>query len=572
MYRRPTNEQWLMYIFYSGIEVAGGFQRIPNRRVIPDYFDIIKEPTAFSTIRGRIQKRVYNDFSQFVRDVALICHNAQVYNRPSAPIFQYAVKLREIFKDKLIQLVNDGSIQPKEVDLPYLGEIPDFSPSPPAEEDDGEEDDEDDDDEDEDEELDDDDDVDSETGRRRRKGGAAARQNAKKNAGAMSSMMYTATEGRINNIIAGLQKAEDEDGDPLLDPFDTLPDRELLPDYYEEIKNPIAVDIIKRKSRRKIYLTIDDAAGDFELMFNNAKHYNQDGSEIFVAAVKLQNLMRRLVAQERQKPDDAFRDEHKRLAVPGVQHLGQVWRAGDWVLLRNANDPSKPIVAQIFRMWLDEYNRAWVNACWYYRPEQTVHRFDKHFYENEVVKTEQYRDHPFEDVLDRTFVMYTEQYSRGRPRGYPPNKTLYVCESRYSEDTFRFSKIVKWEPCVPEEVRGLDILMDAYPAPRRFPKYPSPIKHLLSTSASESDALPKPTWGNPNAPPIVGAVHRRPRLANVSYMHKYFLLFAPSHQSLPSLHSHVVSSCTRPYILYIWPAPVQVSYWSRLCWRGLRAV
>lgn len=471
-----------------------------------------------------MQKRVYTDFAQFVRDVALICHNAQVYNRPSAPIFQYAVKLREIFKAKLQQLVRDGSIQPKEAELPYLGEIPDFSPSPPAEDGEGEEEEEDDDDDDEDEESDGDDDVDSETGRRRRKGGSAARnQRGKQNGGAMSIKMYTATEGRVNAVIAGLENAEDEDGDPLLDPFETLPDKELLPDYYEEVKNPIAIDIIKRKSRRKIYLTIDDAAGDFELMFNNAKLYNQDGSEIFVAAVKLQALARRLVAEERAKPDNAFRDEHGRLAVPGVQHLGQVWRIGDWVLLRNANDPGKPIVAQIFRMWFDAAGHAWVNACWYYRPEQTVHRFDRHFYENEVIKTEQYRDHPFEDVLDRTFVMFSEQYARGRPRGYPPNKTLYVCENRYSEDTFRFTKIAKWEPCVPEEVRGLDILMDLYPAPRRFPKYPSPIKHLLDANARETDALPKPTWGNPNAPPMIGSVHRRPRLPNVSCL---FLCFS----------------------------------------------
>ncbi|KJR80092.1 chromatin structure-remodeling complex subunit RSC1/2 [Sporothrix schenckii 1099-18] len=525
-----TTAHYLSTYEEDGIEVASGFQRIPNKRVIPDYFDIIKEPTAFSTIRGRVQKRVYTDFTQFVRDVALICHNAQVYNRPSAPIFQYAVKLREIFKAKLQQLVQDGSIQPKEAELPYLGEIPDFSPSPPADDDDGEQDeDEDEDEEESEDDDDDDDDVDSETGRRRRKGGSAAARHklVKQNGGAMSSRMYTATEGRINAVIAGLQKAEDEDGDPLLDPFETLPDKELLPDYYEEIKNPIAIDIIKRKSRRKIYLTVDDAAGDFELMFNNAKLYNQDGSEIFVAAVKLQALMRRLVAQERQKPDDVFRDQHGRLAVPGVQHLGQVWRIGDWVLLRNANDPSKPIVAQIFRMWFDRDGRAWINACWYYRPEQTVHRFDRHFYENEVIKTEQYRDHPFEDVLDRTFVMYLEQYARGRPRGYPPNKTLYVCEYRYSEDTFRFTKITKWETCVPEEVRGLDILMEPYPAPRRFPKFPSPIKHLLHANASETDALPKPTWGNPNAPPMIGSVHRRPRLPNLVSVYTFPLSFAP---------------------------------------------
>ncbi|CAK7262827.1 hypothetical protein SEPCBS57363_000242 [Sporothrix epigloea] len=501
----------------DGIEIAGGFQRIPNRRTIPDYFDIIKEPTAFSTIRGRIQKRAYTSFSQFVRDVALICHNAQVYNRPSAPIFQYAVRLREVLKAKLQQLADDGSIQPKDTELPYLGEIPDFSPSPLAEDEEGGEDEDEDDEEDEDEEeSDDDDDIDSETGRRRRKGAGARKGLAKQSGGATAAKLITANEGRINAVLAGLKKARDEDGDPLMEPFEMLPDRDLLPDYYEEIKNPIAVDVIKRKSRRKIYVTIDDAMSDLDLMFANAKLYNQDGSPIFEAAVKLQALAQRLADQERAKPDNAFRDEHGRLAMPGVQHMGQVWRVGDWVLLRNANDPGKPIVSQIFRLWLDAADRAWVNACWYYRPEQTVHRFDRHFYENEVFKTKQYRDHPFDDVLDRTFVIFAEQYARGRPRGYPPSKTLHVCESSYSEDTCRFTKIAKWESCMPEEVQGLDILMDLYPVPRHFPKFPSPIKHLLDANARETDALPQPTWGNANAPPMIGSVHRRPRLPNES--------------------------------------------------------
>lgn len=35
----------------SGEEVAAGFQRIPNKRVLPDYFTVIQNPVAFSTIR-----------------------------------------------------------------------------------------------------------------------------------------------------------------------------------------------------------------------------------------------------------------------------------------------------------------------------------------------------------------------------------------------------------------------------------------------------------------------------------------------------------------------------------------
>lgn len=37
--------------FFSGHDVSALFQRMLNRRLIPDYFDVIKEPTAFSSIR-----------------------------------------------------------------------------------------------------------------------------------------------------------------------------------------------------------------------------------------------------------------------------------------------------------------------------------------------------------------------------------------------------------------------------------------------------------------------------------------------------------------------------------------
>ena len=177
---------------------------------------------------------------------------------------------------------------------------------------------------------------------------------------------------------------------------------------------------------------------------------------------------------------------------------------------------SKPIVAQIYRTWSDTAGQKWVNACWYYRPEQTVHRFDKHFYENEVVKTGQYRDHRIEDIEDRCFVMFFTRYPRGRPRGVPADKSVYVCKARYNEEKFKFHDIKTWTSCLPDEVRDKDYEMDLFDVPRALRKVPSPIKHLLQADAKETDDLPKPTWRSPNAPPLIGAVHRRPREPNVS--------------------------------------------------------
>ena len=220
------------------------------------------------------------------------------------------------------------------------------------------------------------------------------------------------------------------------------------------------------------------------------------------------------------------------ITLPELTHF-----TGDWVHLQNPNDLTKPIVAQIYRTWQDPEGQKWINACWYYRPEQTVHRYEKHFFENEVVKTGQYRDHHIDEVVDRCFVMFFTRYHKGRPRGFPADKEVYVCEARYNEDKFKLNKIKTWASCVPDEVRETDYEMDLFDTPRKMKKVPSPIKHLLREDAKEDDPLPKPTWGAPNAPPIVGAVHKRPREANVSII--------PNTPYRPPMSHNLETCCAR---------------------------
>jgi chromatin structure-remodeling complex subunit RSC1/2 len=98
----------------------------------------------------------------------------------------------------------------------------------------------------------------------------------------------------------------------------------------------------------------------------------------------------------------------------------------------------------------------------------------------------------------------------------PEDKAVYVCESRYNEEKHRFNKIKTWNSCLPDEVRDKDYEMTLFPVARQQKKFPSPIKHLLQADARETDELPKPTWRGANAPPLIGAVHRRPREKNES--------------------------------------------------------
>ncbi|KAI0018156.1 hypothetical protein F4780DRAFT_752210 [Xylariomycetidae sp. FL0641] len=504
----------------DGYHIASQFQRIPNRRLLPDYHEVIKEPIAFSTIRTKKIKKQYNSFPEFVRDVALITHNAQVYNRPSSQVFKDAVRLREVFKEELQKLVDDETITADEAVLPDLGEIPEAEDSLDEEEADGDEEEE---EEDEEEEEEDEDDDDSDDGGTRRFGSRRRRAGQKPNAKDDAQIsrgrppqVLTPVEARIEAILKGLRKLKHDDGELLVFPFERLPDRTANPDYYTTIANPIALDIIKRKCKRKKYQNVDQALQDLDLMFNNAKEYNEDSSQLYKDAVRLQKHAHELAEQEKARPDHDFADEDGRRPLPEIHHKGEVWRVGDWVHITNPNDLTKPIVAQIFRTWQDRQGQQWVNANWYYRPEQTVHRVEKHFLENEVVKTGQYRDHRIDQVVDRCFVMFATRFHKGRPRGLPLDKEVYVCETRYHEDKHRFNKIKTWASCMPDEVQDKDYEMDLFDVPRMVKKVPSPIKHLIRDDAKPTDPLPKPTWGAPNAPPLIGAVHCRARESNES--------------------------------------------------------
>lgn len=533
-----TDEQWTGmgtvlksiydYRTEDGEDPSHLFHRKVNKRSLPDYYTIIKEPMAMSTIKAKVNGKEYKDFSEFVRDFALIPFNAQVYNVPNSQAFQDALTIKDLLEKELQKLVEAKTISQTIAKLPYLGEIPSADDVPPEEPDEDDEEEEgDDDDDEEDDELGEDSD---EEGRKRRRGRPRSTAAISKREGAgrkdkdeddpesrkkrgRPPRVDTPMEARIKNIMKSLRKFKNTGGQLKVLHFERLPDKSAMPEYYAEVKNPIALDVIKKKLKRKKYSSIDQFMKDVELMFENAKAYNQDSSTIYKDAVDLQKEARLLAQAEKEKPDSEYVMEDGRIPLPeGILHNGEVWKVGDWVHIQNANDLTKPIVAQIYRTWQDQDGGQWVNACWYYRPEQTVHRFDRHFYENEVVKTGQYRDHPIDEVIDRCFVMFFTRYNRGRPRNFPADKEIYVCESRYNEEKHKLNKIKTWASCLPDEVRDKDYEMDLFDAPKKIKKIPSPIKYLFKEGEQkETDDLPKPVWGAPNAPPKIGAVHCRPR-------------------------------------------------------------
>lgn len=75
--------------------------------------------------------------------------------------------------------------------------------------------------------------------------------------------------------------------------FLTLPDREEYPDYYRVIPNPIDMETIHSKIQSGQYGTEEEFIQDFETMFQNARHFNEEGSEIYEDSVTLEKALKK---------------------------------------------------------------------------------------------------------------------------------------------------------------------------------------------------------------------------------------------------------------------------------------
>ncbi|ODN99502.1 hypothetical protein L198_03346 [Cryptococcus wingfieldii CBS 7118] len=84
-----------------------------------------------------------------------------------------------------------------------------------------------------------------------------------------------------------IMEAQTKDGEPMAEPFVKLPPKRQFPDYYETIKHPMSLEIVKQRLDKQEYDTLKDVVADIGQIFNNAKRYNVRESALFQWAKKL---------------------------------------------------------------------------------------------------------------------------------------------------------------------------------------------------------------------------------------------------------------------------------------------
>ena len=232
------------------------FHKRVNKRNAPGYYDVIKEPMAFSNIKQSVANEEYQNFPAFVRDCALIWHNAYIFNRVESVAYQDATTMKTLMEEHFRKLVEAQLVSADEIVWPDLGEIPPEEDLPEEEEDEDEEEAEEG-DEEEDDEDDEGEESDDAAGRRKSKrrpseskrdsiakGDSQKGEQEKKKRG-RPPKVDTPMEARIKNVIKGLRKFKDKSGNIMVVDFEKLPDKATMPDYYQEIKNPMSIELIK---------------------------------------------------------------------------------------------------------------------------------------------------------------------------------------------------------------------------------------------------------------------------------------------------------------------------------------
>ncbi|XP_061076620.1 protein polybromo-1 isoform X1 [Conger conger] len=232
----------------QGQLIAEPFLQLPSRKDYPDYFHQIKHPISLQQIRNKMKNNEYESVEQIEGDLILMFENAKRYNVPHSPIYKRVMKLQQILQMKRKELLHR---EEEDGDSMLSSTM-------------------------------------SDTGSGKRK---SHKKNSKKRR--MKLLFSAVTEAR-----------EPLTGRRLCDLFMVKPSKKDYPDYYKIILEPVDLRTIDHNIRSDKYLSEDSMVEDMRLMFRNARHYNEEGSQVYNDA----NILERILKDKKRDlgpvPDD----------------------------------------------------------------------------------------------------------------------------------------------------------------------------------------------------------------------------------------------------------------------------
>jgi len=79
----------------------------PVKLNIPDYFDVVKKPMDFSTIKKKLNNNAYRSGADFLSDLELVFSNCRSYNQPSTDVHAMCNSVYEVYQTQVRALELD---------------------------------------------------------------------------------------------------------------------------------------------------------------------------------------------------------------------------------------------------------------------------------------------------------------------------------------------------------------------------------------------------------------------------------------------------------------------------------
>nr|XP_026244347.1 protein polybromo-1 [Urocitellus parryii] len=247
----------------QGQLIAEPFFHLPSKKKYPDYYQQIKMPISLQQIRTKLKNQEYETLDHLECDLNLMFENAKRYNVPNSAIYKRVLKLQQVMQTKKKELARRDDIEDGDSMISSAT---------------------------------------SDTGSAKRKRNThdsemlgLRRLSSKKNIRKQRMKI-------LFNVV--LEAREPGSGRRLCDLFMVKPSKKDYPDYYKIILEPMDLKIIEHNIRNDKYAGEEGMIEDMKLMFRNARHYNEEGSQVYNDAHILEKLLKDKRKELGPLPDD----------------------------------------------------------------------------------------------------------------------------------------------------------------------------------------------------------------------------------------------------------------------------
>uniref|UniRef100_A0A8B9GBN4 Protein polybromo-1 n=1 Tax=Amazona collaria TaxID=241587 RepID=A0A8B9GBN4_9PSIT len=225
----------------QGQLISEPFFHLPSKKKYPDYYQQIKTPISLQQIRTKLKNHEYETLDQLEADLNLMFENAKRYNVPNSAIYKRVLKMQQVMQAKKKELARRDDIEDGDSMISSAT---------------------------------------SDTGSSKRKRNSEMfKKNIRKQ---RMKILYNAV----------LEAREPGTGRRLCDLFMVKPSKKDYPDYYKIILEPMDLKMIENNIRNDKYAGEEAMIEDMKLMFRNARHYNEEGSQVYNDAHMLEKILK----------------------------------------------------------------------------------------------------------------------------------------------------------------------------------------------------------------------------------------------------------------------------------------